>query len=79
MRRALLLSTDVNTRIQSYISLADLVKTRSADSCIFYLNEAQKLFWLINSMPYLGKVYEIKGDIERSRNDFAEATRLYIV
>ena len=70
-------TNDLEKRVQIYISLADLVNSRSADSCKFFLGEAQKMFYRINSFPYLGKTYELRGDISRLENNFNEAARLY--
>jgi tetratricopeptide (TPR) repeat protein len=75
--KALAQTADYNQKVRIYLSLAELVKTRSADSCDHFLQEAQKMFWQINSLPYLGRVYEIKGDLARQSNDFSNATRLY--
>jgi len=70
-------STDIETKVKIYISLAELLKTKSPDSSIQLLNKAQQNFRQINSFPYLGRVYEIRGDISRSRNNIGEALRQY--
>jgi tetratricopeptide (TPR) repeat protein len=75
--KALTKTKDIEQRVQIYISLAELVKARSPDSCIHFINEARKNFWQINSFPYLGKIYEIRGDISRLKINYDEATRLY--
>ena len=79
LRKALVKATDDKEKVQIYLSLAKLVKTDSPDSCLLYLDEAQKLFRHINSLYYLGEVNEIRGDISRTRNDFNEAVRYYKV
>lgn len=77
LRTALVRATIAEKKVQICLALADLLKERSADSCMLYLDKAQKLYWQINSLSYLGKGYEIRGDIYRSRNDFNEARRNY--
>jgi len=62
LKVVLSITSDPGRRIQIYTSLAEVYKSISADSCNFYLGQAQKLFPLVNPMPYLGKVYELKGD-----------------
>ena len=70
-------TSNIETKVMNCISLAELVKTRSPDSCLLFLDKAQRLFFRINSLPYLGKVYEIKGDIAQLRNDFTGSIRYY--
>jgi tetratricopeptide (TPR) repeat protein len=77
LHKALAGNSDINSKIRIYISLAEIVKNRSADSCLLYLDQAQQMFRQINSLPYLGKVFEIRGDLSRNANDFNNATRQY--
>jgi len=77
LKVVLSITSDPGRRIQIYTSLAEVYKSISADSCNFYLGQAQKLFPLVNPMPYLGKVYELKGDAARLQNNFAEMIRFY--
>lgn len=75
--KILVKTTDLGKKVQIYLSLAELVKTRFPDSCIHLLDEARKNFRQINSFPYLGKVYEMRGDISHLGYNFEEATRQY--
>jgi tetratricopeptide (TPR) repeat protein len=79
LHKALIRTTDIEGKVRIYISLAKLFKTDSPDSCLLFLDEAQKLFRNINSLYYLGEVNEIRGDVARTRNDFDEAVRYYKV
>ncbi len=60
-----------------YLSLAELVRTRSADTALQLLDEGQKMLRATASLSLLGEIFEMRGDIARSRNDFNEARRLY--
>jgi len=75
--KALAKTTDLETKIRIYISLAEVLKTKSPDSSLFWLNEARKDFRRINAFPYLGEAYEIRGDISRIKNNIGEALRQY--
>jgi predicted negative regulator of RcsB-dependent stress response len=77
LHKALGTTVDANSKVWLYISLAELLKDRSPDSSIKYLDEARQIFWQINAMPYLGKVFEIKGEISRNQNKSKEAIRQY--
>jgi tetratricopeptide (TPR) repeat protein len=77
LHKALVKTTDIDKKVQIYLALAKLVKPRNTDSCALFLGEAQKLFWRINSFPYLGQTYKMKGDISVNENNFKEAIRQY--
>jgi hypothetical protein len=77
LHHALKQATDIETRINLNISLADLLKDSIPDSSLIFLDRARKLFCKVNSLPYLGKYFEIRGDLARNTFDFPNSTRLY--
>jgi tetratricopeptide (TPR) repeat protein/DNA-binding CsgD family transcriptional regulator len=77
LQKVLVKTTDIEKKVQIYLSLAELVKPTSTDSCKFFLGEAKKRFCKINSFPYIGRAYETGGDISRVENNFNEAIRQY--
>lgn len=77
LHKAINKTDDVGSKIKLYMDLAELFKDSSADSSMMYLDKARSMFWRINSLPYLGKNYEIRGDLARQSNDFINATRFF--
>ena len=70
-------ASDPETTIRTSLALADMFKENSPDSCHLYLDQARNLFWKINALPYLGRYFEIRGDLARKRFDFPMSDRLY--
>ncbi len=77
LRQVLQKATDPDKKVQAYLALANLVKTKNLDSCKLLLGEAQKLYWRINSFPYLAQTYKMRGDISFFENSFQESIRQY--
>jgi tetratricopeptide (TPR) repeat protein/DNA-binding CsgD family transcriptional regulator len=77
LRAALIQTHSPDGKIKVYIALAENVKDRSADSCLIYLNEAEKYLLQTDSIPYMGKISELRGDIAQRQGDLHGAMQFY--
>ncbi len=77
LHKALVNMVDIDKKIQIYVSLAKLVKTRSVDSSLLFLKQAQKICRQNGSLESMGKIYRVKGEISRIQNKPDEAIRQF--
>jgi len=77
LHKALASASDIDKKIQIYVYLAKLVKTRSVDSSLLFLEQAQKICRQNGSLESMGKIYRVKGEISRIQNKPEEAIRQF--
>jgi tetratricopeptide (TPR) repeat protein len=77
LKHELSLATQPEERIPILLDLAGDYVSISTDSSIFFLNKAIAYFDQADSLPFLGTIYEIYGDVARCNGDFIGATEKY--
>jgi tetratricopeptide (TPR) repeat protein len=77
LRKALVTAPDDNKKVEIYLSLAKLVKTRSADSSLLFLDRALKICWKTSSLGDLGEIFLLKGELSNMKNNPREALRQF--
>jgi tetratricopeptide (TPR) repeat protein/DNA-binding CsgD family transcriptional regulator len=77
LRNAIMNTASPDKKIQLYLALAEMVKNRSSDSCLIYINETSKFLLQTDSIPFLGKIYELRADAAQSHGELKEAIRFY--
>jgi tetratricopeptide (TPR) repeat protein len=77
LRKALVTATDDNEKAKIYLSLAQLLKNRSADSSLLFLDRALEISRQQGSPETIGKIYLERGDIYSLQNNPDEAIRQF--
>ena len=77
LNNALAKATDDNEKVQISLSLANQMKTRSADSSLLFLDQALKICWKTGSLEDLGRIFMLKGEVSGMRNNPGEAIRQF--
>ena len=75
LQKALVNTKDAKDKVEIYTSLAKLVKNRSVDSALLYLDKAQALLKQITCLDCMGKIFMLKGEISNMKGNPDEAIR----
>jgi tetratricopeptide (TPR) repeat protein len=75
LQKALVNTKDAKDKVEIYTSLAKLVKKRSVDSALLYLDKAQVLLKQITCLDCMGKIFMLKGEITNMKGNPDEAIR----
>lgn len=77
LRQELVKAGDAEQKIEILLSLSNLIKNRSTDTCLLYLNDALRLCKQTESHQYEGKIYLLMGEVSKIMNMPDEAIRQF--